>query len=253
MRSPCDVPSCPRPDLGDPPVCHPCLERLVRSLRLVTDGLTRELDLALARQRRTGPGNMGRRSTDTPLAYDTTAAEAHAVLRNTLAAWAHALLPEPPAPDDTLGATLLLLRHTGRTPRSDLDPTYVDEIIAAVAQAEHAVDLPSERILAGTCAACDTPCYASPDSELAFCRHCDRPVDVVEGRRRLLLSAGEHLVTAAEAARALGVLGHRVSAASVRGHARRGRLASRGTGKANRPLYRLGEVMDVCADNPARA
>jgi hypothetical protein len=70
-------------------------------------------------------------------------------------------------------------------------------------------------------------------------------MSVGEGRRRLLLAAGERLVTAADAARALQVLGHRVTPASVRGHARRGRLRVRGTGSSGRPLYSLGDVVDV--------
>ncbi|MGW5876706.1 hypothetical protein ACWFMI_09195 [Nocardiopsis terrae] len=252
MSLPCDVPSCVNPVVDGALVCVGCAQRLGRALRLVVGegdgGLLEDLDLTLARQRRTGPGNMGRRSTETPLAYDPVAAEAAAVLRNTLSTWCRLLHEEIGGrlPADTPAAMATWLgRLTEWLRRCDFGPECVDEVVAAVVEVERAVDLPAERVIAGLCEHCGSPCYARAGAESTRCRECDTPLSVREGRRRLLLAAGEHLVTAADAARALRTLGHEVSAAAVRGYARRGRIQQRGTGSAGRPLYSLGEVVDA--------
>lgn len=92
VNIPCEVPSCDNPIVDDALVCVGCALRLRNALLQVSgehgrEGLATDLDLAVSRQRRTGPGNMGRRSTETPLAYDQEASEAASVLRNTLSAW----------------------------------------------------------------------------------------------------------------------------------------------------------------------
>ncbi|RKS07581.1 hypothetical protein DFP74_3259 [Nocardiopsis sp. Huas11] len=255
MSIPCGVPSCVNPVADDALVCAGCAQRLANALELVVGdgdgGLAEDLDLTLSRQRRTGPGNMGRRSTETPLAYDPTASEAAAVLRNTLSTWCRLLHEEIGGrlPADTTPAMAAWLgRFVSWLRRSDFGPECVDEVLAAVAEAQRAVDLPAERVIAGLCEQCGSACYARPGAEHTRCRECDTPLAVRDGRRRLLLAAGEHLVTAADAARALNTLGHEVTAAAVRGYARRGRLTSRGTGSAGRPLYSLGEVIDVYLD-----
>ncbi|WP_431870222.1 hypothetical protein [Nocardiopsis eucommiae] len=253
MHRSCTTVTCALPLDGDASVCAPCLRRLDRALARVVGGLPRDLDLALARQRRTGPGNLGRRSTGIPLAFDPSITEAAAVLHDTLSAWCRTLRePGTPDPAGNEPSTLAswLSRRTGVLRRHALGPECVDEVCAAVDQAERAVDLPSDRVIAGPCPQCATPCYARAGAASTRCPDCEATVSVGEGRRRMLLAAGEHLVTAADAARALQVLGHRVTPASVRGHARRGRLRPRGTGSAGRPLYCLGDVVDVYLTRP---
>ncbi|MBQ1080361.1 hypothetical protein [Nocardiopsis sp. B62] len=244
----CTTVTCALPLDGDDSVCPQCVRRLTRALDKVVGGLPRDLDLALARQRRTGPGNLGRRSTETPLAFDPAITEASAVLQGTLSAWCRTIQePGVPGPtgNDSSALASWLSRHTGALRRNALGTECVDEVCEAVEQAERAVDLPSDRVIAGLCPGCATPCYARSGATSTRCPECETRVSVGEGRRRMLLGAGEHLVTAADAARALQVLGHRVTPASVRGHARRGRLRPRGTGSAGRPLYCLGDVVDV--------
>lgn len=253
MNLPCDVPSCDNPIADDAFVCVGCALRLRKALLQVSgesgqEGLATDLDLAISRQRRTGPGNMGRRSTETPLAYDQEASEAAAVLRNTLATWCRLLQEEIGGllPRDTPAAMALwLVRFTEWLRRSPLGAECVDEVDAAVTQAEKAIDLPVERVLAGVCDDCGRPCYARMGAARTRCVDCGREIDVEQGRERLLRDAGEQLVTAAEGARALCVLGHEVSAATVRGYARRGRITVQGRGSANRPLYALGDILDA--------
>lgn len=253
MSTPCDVPSCESPIVDDAFVCVGCALRLRNALLRVGgenghEGLATDLDLAISRQRRTGPGNMGRRSTEIPLAYDQEASESAAVLRNTLSTWCRLLQEEIGGclPRDTPTAMALwLVRFTEWLRRSPLGAECVDEVDAAVDQAEKAVDLPVERVLAGVCDGCGRPCYARAGAARTRCVDCGREIDVERGRERLLRNAGDRLVTAAEGARALCALGHEVSAAAVRGYARRGRITVRGRGSANRPLYALGDILDA--------
>ncbi|WP_017590262.1 LIM domain-containing protein [Nocardiopsis ganjiahuensis] len=256
MLIPCDVPSCANPIADDAYVCAGCTEELRLALLKVgeEDGLAVDLDLTLARQHRTGPGNLGRRSTETPLAYDPRASEAAAVLRNTLSTWCRLLQEEIGGglPQDDLAS---MARWLGRfvqwLRRSDIGAECVDEIVSAVAQAERSVDLPTERVLAGVCARCGKPCYARAGADRTRCRECGTELTVSEGRERLLRAAGDRLVTAAEGARSLRVLGHDVSAAAVRGYARRGRITVKQRGSADRPLYSLGDVLDAYLDSSA--
>lgn len=257
VNIPCLVPTCVNTIVDDAQVCAGCASRLTSALRSVHDGpegpgLASDLEVSLSRRHRTGPGNMGRRSTEAPLPYDARSAEALAVLRNTLTTWCRLLHEEIGGrlPEDTPSAMAAWLsRFTDWLRRSDFGAECVDEIIAAVEQAERAIDLPEKRVLAGLCPGCGLPCYARHDASRARCGSCETELSVREGRERLFRTAEGHLLTAAEAARALGLLGHEVTAAAIRGLARRGRLHPGGTGSAGRPLYTLGDVLEACLDS----
>lgn len=247
----CEIPDCDSPALGGAPLCAACSHAFRTALSSLHGGdsgtgLGADLDVAVTRQSRSGPGNMGRRSPETPVMFDERASEAIAVLHNTLSTWVRVLQDEvggrPPA--DTLsGMARWLERFTGWIEGADYGAECADEVIAAVRNAEQAVDRPGPRLFAGACRTCGAACYVRPGTQVTHCRTCGSEHDAAAERTRMLHAAGDRLVTAAEAARALRGIGYEITDAMVRGYARRGHIRSDGTGSAGRPLYRLRDVL----------
>ncbi|MEV4158996.1 hypothetical protein [Nonomuraea dietziae] len=154
---------------------------------------------------------------------------------------------------DWLARRVELLRHHSAGAEA------VDELLEAVRQAEPVVDRPAERNFLGICSArlenggeCDSELYAPPGSSTASCRQCQTQHSVWERRQVLLTEAEEVLGTAVEISRAVTQLGQEVTPERVRQWAHRGRLAVAdylderyGEGLRTRPLYRLGDVLDL--------
>ncbi|MBB6173706.1 ribosomal protein L37E [Nocardiopsis mwathae] len=257
----CEVPDCDDPLTDDAPVCAGCGYTLAIALHALHggprgngQGLDTELELAAARQSRTGESNMGRRSAETAVAFDERASETVAVVRNTLSTWVRLVHGEVGGrlPDDTLGDMARWLeRFIGWIRRSDFGGECVDEIVAAVRLAERTVDRPEQKVFAGECRRCGAPCYARPESQRARCGSCGAEHGVRAERERILRDAADRLVTAADAARALRAVGYEITDAMVRGYARRGHIRSEETGSAGRPLYRLGDVLDIALPDSA--
>ncbi|CAM3623551.1 hypothetical protein GCM10009799_06150 [Nocardiopsis rhodophaea] len=257
----CEVPDCDSPLTDDSPVCAGCGYELAIALHALHGGprgndrgLDTELDLAVTRQGRTGESNMGRRSSTTVVDFDERASETVDVVRNTLSTWVRMLHGEVGGrlPNDTLGDMARWLeRFIDWIRRSDFGGECVDEITAAVRLAERTVDRPEQRVFAGQCRTCGAPCYARPGSERVRCGSCGDQHDVGTERERILREAGDRLVTAAEAARALRAIGHEITDAMIRGYARRGHIRAEETGSAGRPLYRLGDVLAIALPDSA--
>lgn len=249
----CLVPDCARSSPDGAPVCPACAHRLSRSLASVP-ALAGELDTSLARQARSGPGSMGRRSASTPLPYDQAASRAADHLRATLSTWVRLLHEDiggRPPRDTLTDMAAWLDRRSDWLRMLPYGPECAQDVPAAIQAAEEAVDLPRPTAFAGRCRGCGTACYTRPGAESAACPGCGALIRPPEERERLLRDAADRLVTAAEAARALRAVGRQITPAMVRGYARRGHVRASGTGSADRPLYRLGDVFAVAEGRAA--
>jgi len=248
---------CGRPVPDHAYVCPGCASGLHEHLvRLTGGGLADELDVALARQAKLGGGGGGRHGDEQPLAFGYAASEAIWVLRSALVGWVRVLLEDLPGhhpPADTLpGMADWLARRVETLRHMPEGPEAVDELTAAVRQAEAAVAPLGDRVYVGPCAGeldggspCGEGLYAAPESTLTACRACGA-VYVVPQRRAWLLEAAEDVLgTATEIARAVTNLGRPVTAERIRKWAHRGCLLARGRDARGRPVYRVGDVLDL--------
>jgi len=248
---PCPVATCHRDMPGTATICGACSAELGRALQSVA-WLAEQLDVTLSRQTsKTGGG----RSAETPLPFDPRASEAAYVLRSTLAAWTRVLAEQTgdPRPEDScesMAAWLSerlswLVRHPEATEAHG-------EILAAVRDAQRTVDRPAERAFAGWCD-CGAALYARPGAPLVKCRHCDAdPYQVATLREQMLQQAEDVLATATEIARAATRLGHPVTPAAIRGYAHRGRIIPHGEDGHGRPMYRVGDILELLAQQAQR-
>lgn len=168
--------------------------------------------------------------------------------------------------DDPASCCRYLTRHLNRITSAP----YADEILDELTNLEHRlqriIDRPADRWYAGICSApasgatCTAELYARTDRGAIKCPTCGTAHDIA-ARRAFLLNEAEHmLVTASEAARAVVVwsdyargenrLVKRIGAwrdrnrITVRGH-----ISEFGV---DRPLYRLGDVLDLLSEDATR-
>ncbi|MGI5153614.1 hypothetical protein [Microbispora sp. CA-102843] len=267
---------CGRPVPDNAYVCPGCASGLHEHLvRLTGGGLADELDTALARQAKLGGGG-GRGGAEQPLPYGYAASEALYVLRSTLVGWVRVLEGDlrpigptcrtgclhgscrlitarnPPA--DTLPAMAGWLASRAETLRHMPEgPDAVDELTAAIVNAEAVVWPPGDHVYVGPCAGehhgapCGADLYAPPGAAQVTCRACGATYRVHQRRQWLLGEAEAVLGTATEIARAVTNLGRPVTPERIRQWAHRGCLLARGRDARGRPLYRVGDVLDLAA------
>ncbi len=210
--------------------------------------LAPELDVALSRQARMGDPSPGHPA-DTPLPYDHLASEAAALARVTLSAWVVAVDPAA-EPAGGLGemAAWLLARRAKLAMLPDAGHC-ADEIAHVAATAERAVDRPPERRYAGPCGVCGQPLYAKPGAATVTCRDHE-PLwkgDVDERRKWMLTEISSRYAHAASAVHLLGLLGVRITPVRVTRWKQAGLLTSSRTDLYRRPLYRIGDLIDLAA------
>ena len=278
MRSLCD---CGRP-VADAHACQDCVWRLTQALHQIlgwdgangpVHGLGVDLDIALMRLSKIGGGG-GKRTGGAPLLFDPRAATARVSLRNTLVGWcrvaheargAHGASEGLPA--DALSAmagylldSVELLRH------HEAAGEAVRDITGAVEHALRIVDRPPDRWYAGMCGAsqpdhdwCHFDLYAAVGAAVIQCPACGSTWDVAERRTWLLKQAEDVLAHAALIAQALSALGTPVTKVMIHRWAHGTeknpdniRLLSHGSDMLGRPLYRLGDVIDLAHEHAAR-
>lgn len=141
------------------PMCGPCVRQVQREVRESHDLLS-ELDVELSRQGRKGD-SAGRRSTETPLAYDLRASVSITELRASIRALASA------APN--------IATH------------HIDRMRDARKDALRTIDRARTLRLIGVCPCSEQPLYASPDETEVQCRKCHEEYPVGQ------VAAWEHL------------------------------------------------------------
>lgn len=239
-------------------LCRGCWAALAAALAQVP-ALAAELDTARARQAAARPRG-GPRAAEAPLPWDERASRAHARLHAVLAGWTRVLVedhPHLPPPPPQAAAPALAAWLAARARQLRAHPAADDvhhEITTAVDHAWAAVDRPPDRRYLGPCPTpgCGADLYALPTTATATCPACRATTDVAARTAALLASARDLLLTGPETARALTALGDRVTADRLRQWHARGRLASPAADPAGRRLWRVGDVLDLLADDARR-
>lgn len=249
----------------------------------VMPGLAAELELAVTRQTRLGGATGGSRATERPLPFSQDASRVRSTATHTFLAWLldaaarrrRRIAPLGPTCRDCThpscerrrgnlaGMALCLVDHLPwLLVRADAGQA-VDELTYAVALIRRAIDRPADRVYVGTCLAplpdrkhCTTDLYAHRGADTITCPACTVEYDVSARRSWLLDQAENQLATAPEIARAVTALGQPIKVERIRQWAHRGRLIphtfdeldSDATGATRiRPLYRVGDVLDLIA------
>jgi len=271
---PCPIDATPLTD--NRYVCRSCTARL-RGLLTDLPGLMTDLDVALAKQATFG-ASVGGRATANSLAFGYAASEAGYVARQTVLVWvdwitavrAHRV-PETWA---EVGDYLANRAPNWIAQHPD-GPQIVDELTAAIRHARQAIDRPAERHYVGPCDAlietlnlttygdlhpvlipvtCTQELYATGDRPTVDCPRCGTRHDVRARQDAMLEQLRDHVLNAADMARAVDGLGVDLNADRIRQWKRRGLLtvALDNTDRPRadekgRPLYRVGDVLDIVA------
>lgn len=266
-------------------ICPSCVRALEIALGNIST-YWRDLDTVKGRQARYG-GSGGGRGGEKPLPVDerflgiwedgTMLEEA---ARNTIATWTRVVMEEKPAlagpvhasclhvtcsqlrrsryPRDEVGSCCLyLIGHADWIRTKDWAPEILDELDNLEAQLRRFVDRPADRWYAGPCADCGRALYTKVGEPEVTCKDCNLACQVRDRRTVLLKEAEEMFVPAALIARALSWLGDDpLTSAKVRLWGHRKQLQARayvipagqvGPVCDQRPLYRLGDALDLLA------
>jgi hypothetical protein len=267
-------------------VCGCCAGELARKLVEAGD-LVDEAEVTAARLARYGTG--GRPGAEQQLPYHWSATDAVWVAGNVLTTWARHVAETrgnaPGRPGPMLGPLCragLSCRHLScQTIRSRARPhpvaraarwlatqtgwlrhrpeavEAVDELLDACALLRRTADRPPQLWYAGPCEPepapqCRGELYALPGASAVRCRDCGMRHDAGERRAWLLQAARGTLAHATLLATALTALGLDVTPSMVRNYADRGRILAHGADDRGRPLYLVGEVIDILGELAAR-
>ena len=247
---------CGAPTSEDAYLCSTCVDDIGRALTDVAE-LSDELDLSLSKQRRFVIEPSGSAGTVSPLPFDVGASRAIHELRAELVGLVRVCVDHHVAsrdyidadPDDTLPSISrwLLWRVDGMAAQP-----WAADVLRLVRIVEHCtkvIDRPADRTFAGPCDACGQDLYVEPGRPDVICFDCGLAYDLAARRAWLLSVVNDRLATAIEIARALTSLSMPVNAERVRQWKHRGRLVERAHDRRGRPLFRVGDVVDLLLEH----
>lgn len=246
----------PIPDMAY--ICPVCAADLADALHLLDD-LADDLTITVTRQARVGAvaAAVSRGDDAQPLPFNPAASELAWVALDTLGAWAR-LVADTRGLDRPRGTIrdaaqfltghLVWLRH-----RPEAQAVH-GEITAVARAVRRVVDSPPPIRFAGICPTDATRLYAPERAAYARCPECGGEFDVDAQHAALIVLLEDQMSYAAEIAQGLSNLGKTAArAGTIREWARRGRITARATDYAGRPLYRVGDVLDLLRDPDGRA
>lgn len=160
----------------------------------------------------------------------------------------HRYMPAP-----AVAAARWLVGQLGWVRYREWGPAAFDRLARAAASLVRVVDSPPERIYRGPCEQliedgwCDGELYSRAGADRVRCPKCGTE-HLVDARARWLASlVRERSYTAADIAAA-----YPIRADTIRVWAHRGRIVAHGYDGRGRPLYPLGEVLDLAAAEAGR-
>lgn len=225
----------------------------------LSGGLADDLAVSQARQGRTSNGG-GSRSAQQPLPWSEKARDASIVLTRVLTSWAATIvrLRGVSGPDDERPAVVAawLLHHVDWIRHHDQAAVAYADIVDAVEQAQRVIDRRADRWYAGPCGEpldddsgdCKAELYAKPGAPTVTCPGCGAQYDVGARRQWLLAAAEDQWAYATLIARAITALGQHVTPARIWKWNERNRIRVRSVDQRGRPLYRIGDVLDLLAE-----
>lgn len=278
MALTCPVAICGRQMPGTATICGACEAELKRALTDAT-WLAVELRTTIAKQAVLSTQSSGGKPIAPPLPYSPHASEIGKILHRILVGWTHVMqehVRRAPGPicrrrttggicghpscmaidgpaDDTRELALWLRGRASSLTRHEAAVEVHDEIVEAVNAAARVIDRRAERVYAGPCGECGTDLYAKPGAVAATCRTCGEGHHIATQHERMLEQLGDRLEHAAGAGKILRVTGVDVADSTIRYLAQQGRILSHGLDVHRRPLYRIGEILEVLAARTTRA
>lgn len=259
MTTACAITACDRP-VADATVCTGCANRTATRLRDAAD-LWPELAVTIARLDRMGDPTprAGRPAPASPIRPDGDpatdqvtgwpsglpvnlfASEVGDAVRSTVNTWAKVIADEVGAdlPDGMPERMRWLAGRMEWARHQPWAPEAIDELGEVPRLLARALDRPPPRRYLGPCGRCGMDLYVRPGATHAHCG-CDKPHKVDDLRAYLDKQVRQHAYTAAEIEAA-----YRIRADRIRKWASRGRIAQHGTDRLGRPLYLLGDVLDL--------
>ena len=255
----CQVCSAPTGD--DARLCRTHTDDLSRDLASVPD-LVSELEVTRTRQARVTAEKHGGRSAERPLPWNEHASAKAFELNATLNAWALDVskLGEDERDrlaehhhTDTIAVAAWLGRNLATLRQHPEAGTAHDEITNAIREARRAVDRPQERLFAGPCNEpdedtgehCREDLYAAPGKTTATCKVCGTHHDMAQRREWMLSVIEDQVAYSGLLAGLVSNLGVQIGSSTIRRYAAAGRIKAISVDAKRRPLYRIGDVLDV--------
>jgi hypothetical protein len=268
-------------------VCKRCSGQLDRNLREIPS-LAEEVETTHLRQSRTAKSAgigivLHVDEEDRPLPYNDRAPGRRDELHEILTGYAAQVVDirgvDAPQPD-LVSLSRFMVGHTEWLRHREDAAECQNEIVTAVHALRRSVDLPPERVFAGPCGAVDYDCVFDHDHDSdeacdpqpvpdsppctgtvfgarskathATCDVCGCRHEMADRRDWLLKAVEDQLDYAARLSQALSNLGRPVADSTIRKWAERGRLVAHGHDERDRPLYRVGDVIDLIAADASR-
>ncbi len=253
-------PACDRPVKDQAVLCWPCTRRLERELGDVP-ALAGEIQTTRLRQARTSLGGGGAKGRDYDQLPNARPDKALDGLRDALLTWVARIGEVTGAswPRRTvLDHARYVHLHLEQMRRQDWSGDCYADLVTAVARLRHTIDRQPERVWIGPCATpvagvtCQEDVYASRGATRATCRLCKATHEVKDRQAWLLAAAEDQLAPASLLGHALSRLGEPIPSSTIRSWVARARLVPHGLDLDGRPMYRVGDALDLLAAETAR-
>ncbi len=256
MQNRCST--CPRPVPDTAFGCLVCAQDLAGLLDQLAAVLP-ELDVTIARQDRLGSGGARPAGAEVPLPYRPQVAERAAAIRSELSTWARTVHDETGhEPVGVTGSALAryLGQATGWARYRQQWPEFHAALRPLFGSTVHLIDRPAAKIYLGPCRAmnadtglvCWTDVLASPGAVVGQCRQCGAQHEVVASRAWLLQALRSRLARPDEIARVLAGFGEaKIGYSTIMAYIAAGWLLVRGEDGHGRPLYRVGDALEIRA------
>lgn len=254
-------PQCPRctAEQADWLLCGTCSDKLVAQLRALP-GLLHELHVTLTRQARMGSGGAGGKGKERPLPFNVNASEVSDEARMTLSTWVRELAwsDTDNLADNPRAWALWLADRIERIRGHEAAEEIADTIDYLTRQIRMAIDRPADQEFYGRCAVCEADLYAPHGSVEGYCRKCKAEgvtttYDPAANRASIQSQVEHHWGTASECAKILALFGLEVSVKTIKHWTWKDKhgvikLEKRGENQLGHPVYRYGDVLDLCRE-----
>lgn len=254
----CAICSSPTGDSGR--LCRTHTDELHRDLQAV-GWIVGELEVTITRQDRVAAERHGGRSAERPLPFNLRASDKASDLNTTINAWAldTSRLGEDERDQlsehhhtDTTAVAGWLARNLHTLRQHEEAGQAHDEITNAIREAKRAIDRPLERVFAGPCGEpidgapdCREDLYAAPGKAHATCKACGSHHDMAQRREWMLSIIEDQVAYSGLLAGLVSNLGVQIGSSTIRRYAAAGRIHAISVDAKRRPLYRIGDVLDV--------
>lgn len=255
MTASCVVCECPVPDQGY--VCHDEMRKARGRLAAIVDLTPAALDVA-GRQTSSGLGG-GDGKPGSSLPIDLAATARLDAVRNALGTWVRHVVetrgiypaPTPAGFDVIAPSARFLAEHLEWFRHQPEVPEFLDDVRAAIRVVARITNRREPGRYAGPCSAevdgkeCGQDVEARAGSDMGKCRACGAEYDVDEQQAWMRGEIEGWLARPVEIAGVLLRLGFKVGYSTIAAYAAKGQLVARGSDEDGRPLYRIGDVMDL--------